>query len=52
MIELLYGCGLRACELVGLREGDVDLEGGLVRCLGKGDKERVVPAGQLRRPPP
>jgi integrase/recombinase XerD len=43
--ELLYGCGLRASELLGLREGDVDLEGGLVRCVGKGDKERVVPMG-------
>ncbi len=44
-LELLYGCGLRASELLGLREGDVDLEGGLVRCTGKGDKERVVPMG-------
>lgn len=45
MLELLYGCGLRASELVGLREADVDLEGGLVRCVGKGDKQRVVPMG-------
>jgi len=45
MLELLYGCGLRASELVGLREADVDVEGGLVRCVGKGDKERVVPMG-------
>ena len=45
MLELLYGCGLRASELLGLREGDVDVEAGLVRCLGKGDKERVVPMG-------
>jgi integrase/recombinase XerD len=45
MIELLYGCGLRASELIGLRAADVDLEGGLVRCLGKGSKERVVPMG-------
>ena len=44
-LELLYGCGLRASELVGLREGDVDVEGGAVRCVGKGDKERVVPMG-------
>jgi integrase/recombinase XerD len=43
--ELLYGCGLRIGELLGLREGDVDIEGGLVRCVGKGDKERVVPMG-------
>jgi integrase/recombinase XerD len=44
-MELLYGCGLRASELLGLREGDADLEAGLVRCTGKGDKERVVPMG-------
>jgi len=44
-LELLYGCGLRVSELVGLRDGDVDLEGGLIRCVGKGDKERVVPMG-------
>jgi integrase/recombinase XerD len=44
-LELLYGCGLRVSELLGLRAGDVDLEGGLVRCIGKGDKERVVPMG-------
>jgi len=45
MFELLYGCGLRASELLGLRYGDVDLEAGLVRCVGKGDKERIVPMG-------
>ncbi len=45
LLELLYGCGLRATEIVTLRVTDVDLEGGLVRCLGKGDKERVVPLG-------
>jgi integrase/recombinase XerD len=44
-LELLYGCGLRVSELVGLRDGDVDVEAGLVRCIGKGDKERVVPMG-------
>ena len=44
-LELLYGCGLRVSELLSLRDGDVDVEGGLVRCVGKGDKERVVPMG-------
>jgi integrase/recombinase XerD len=44
-LELLYGCGLRVSELLGLRDGDVDVEGGIVRCIGKGDKERVVPMG-------
>ena len=45
ILELLYGSGLRVSELLGLREGDIDLEGGLVRCVGKGDKERAVPMG-------
>jgi integrase/recombinase XerD len=44
-LELLYGSGLRISELLGLHEADIDLEGGLVRCIGKGDKERVVPMG-------
>ncbi len=43
VIELLYGAGLRISELVGLRLGDVDIAGGSVRVLGKGNKQRVVP---------
>lgn len=46
MLELLYGTGLRVTELVSLRVGDVDLESGSVRCLGKGSKERMVPVGK------
>ena len=45
LIELLYGAGLRVSEAVGLGRGDVDLEARVVRCVGKGDKERVVPLG-------
>lgn len=45
MLELLYGAGLRVSELVGLDVDDVDVEERSVRCLGKGDKERVVPLG-------
>jgi len=45
IIELLYGCGLRVSELVGLDLEDISMEQGYVRCLGKGDKERVVPVG-------
>ena len=43
MLELMYACGLRVSELVGLDLGDVDLDSGTVRCFGKGAKERVVP---------
>lgn len=46
VLELLYGAGLRVSELVGLDVGDVDLEERTVRCLGKGDKERMVPIGR------
>jgi integrase/recombinase XerD len=45
LVELLYGAGLRVSEAVGLERGDVDLEARTVRCIGKGDKERVVPLG-------
>jgi integrase/recombinase XerD len=45
MMEVLYATGLRVSELVGLRLDGVNLEGGFVRCLGKGSKERVVPLG-------
>lgn len=43
IIELLYGSGLRVSELVGLDRDNLELESGLIRVLGKGSKERVVP---------
>jgi integrase/recombinase XerD len=43
MLELLYSSGMRVSELVSLRLEDVNLEGGFMRILGKGSKERVVP---------
>jgi len=46
LVELLYGAGLRVSEALSLERGSVDLEERLVRCLGKGGKERVVPIGR------
>jgi integrase/recombinase XerD len=45
ILELLYATGMRASELAGLKTSDLNLEVGYVRCLGKGNKERVVPVG-------
>src|SRR5205823_4066602 len=46
LLELMYACGLRASEVIGLEVGDVDVEEGLLRARGKGSKERVVPVGR------
>jgi len=45
MFEILYGCGLRVSEVTGLRTGNIDLDEQLLRFIGKGDKERIVPLG-------
>ena len=45
LLEVMYGCGLRASEAIGLEIGDVDLRRGFVRPHGKGSKERIVPLG-------
>ena len=44
-LETLYATGCRASEVVSLRPSDLDLKGGLARCVGKGNKERWVPLG-------
>jgi integrase/recombinase XerD len=46
LLEVMYACGLRSSEAVGLALGDLDLEEGLLRARGKGSKERIVPIGR------
>jgi integrase/recombinase XerD len=46
LIELLYATGLRVTELISLRAGDLHLDDGFLTCIGKGDKQRMVPMGQ------
>lgn len=46
VLDVLYSCGLRVSELVNLKPGDVDFQGGTIHCIGKGRKERLVPVGR------
>ena len=45
LIELLYATGLRVSELLSLKPGDIALDAGYLTCIGKGDKQRIVPLG-------
>jgi len=47
ILELMYASGLRVTELATLKESDINLEVGFVKCKGKGSKERIVPLGQV-----
>ena len=49
ILEILYGCGLRVSEACSLRISRVYLDEGFVRVIGKGDKERLVPMGEMAR---
>jgi integrase/recombinase XerD len=46
MLEVLYATGLRVSELVNLRQGQINLNRGVIRVLGKGDRERLIPLGE------
>ncbi len=45
LIEVLYATGMRVSELVAVKPGDLNLDEGYLTCVGKGDKERIVPVG-------
>ncbi|MBO4488301.1 MAG: site-specific tyrosine recombinase XerD [Bacteroidales bacterium] len=47
MVEIMYGCGLRVSEVVTLKISNLSFDEGFIRVVGKGDKERLVPVGEM-----
>jgi integrase/recombinase XerD len=50
LIEVLYATGMRVSELIAIRAGDLHLDAEYLTCIGKGNKERIVPIGEQARP--
>jgi len=49
ILELFYATGMRVSEIVNLRLSDINLESGLLKCTGKGNKERMIPLGRIAK---
>ena len=49
MLELMYGSGLRVSELINLTMDNIDLDSSIIRVKGKGDKERIIPFGEIAK---
>ena len=49
MLEILYGSGLRISELINLTLRDIDMENDIIRCFGKGSKERITPINDYEK---
>ncbi len=49
MIELLYAAGLRVSELINIKVNDINLDSNIIKCFGKGSKERIIPLGKIAK---